>query len=160
MVALAGLSIWLKGWLCRKDKKYLKRKKRLIEELYAIATGVVVLCAVTAVQFLLLGKTVDNPGNGTLVVQTAKLFFAAKLAILTVISLSVLVMAAAARTGLGRLDIALALDDAGLRVPPDIGHPFPRFKKGLVLGLVWLALLVEFYVVSHVFSGHVYLLRY
>src|SRR4051812_31083002 len=101
MGVLAAASIWLKRYICERDF-YMKRAKRLIEELFSIATGVVALCFVTATQFVLLGDVV-RADTLSIQIMRGRLPLAGKLAILTVASIAVVVIMAAVRTRLARI---------------------------------------------------------
>lgn len=156
MLALA--SMWLKHWVCRRDE-YMKRSKPLIEELYSIAAGVVALCIVTGVQFLLLGEVVAaTPGE--IIVHTGKLSLVGKLSALTTISVAVMVVMASIRTRIARLDLTVAMDTSGELIPPDLETAMPRTKKVIILGIALSFLFLEFYLVANVFSSNVQLLRY
>lgn len=158
MAILALASMWMKKWLCNKDK-YMKRDKPLVEELFGIAVGVVALCLVTAAQFLLLGDVAATE-PGRLVVDTGKLSLAAKLSVLTAGSFLIMVILAASRTRLARIEIALANDRSGTYIPPDLETAFPRSKKFVLLSVASGFLLLEFYVVARLFESNVQLLRY
>jgi hypothetical protein len=154
---LIALSIWLKRRICHGDK-HMKRKKRLIEELYNAAVAAVLLCLVATTQFVLTGGLLAvEPGK--ILIDRPRLELLERLAFLTIIAGSILVGAAGARVTVSRYDILIDRDTVGRQVAQDLRTPMPRMKKRLAITMVASALAVFFYVVTDVFIRYATILR-
>ncbi len=136
--ALGAFSWYLKRRLCHKDE-FMKRRKRVIDEFGSVTLGILLFCLVTAVQFGLASEMVKDKGSDW-VVSKEKAAFWGRLVFLSVGAVGLFVTATAFRTPLAKIDQRLHLEKLEKSVPPELARPFPKTRKALLLGVLFVAL--------------------
>jgi len=160
---LVALFSWAaKRWFCHNDRdRFMKRKKRIIDELCGIAGGLLVFCAVAAVQFGVRTRFVIAwPTSSEITVNLSRVSLAVQLAGLTIGSAALLIATTAFRTVLGKIDKKLILlEQREICIPPEVDYPFPTFIKSGLLAMLSVCTICLGWLLVNVFANHLDLLH-
>jgi hypothetical protein len=147
LAVILAFSWWTKRWLCHSDlSRFMKRKKRLIDELHNVAAGFLVFCALSVAQFLVGGSEAGT--------ASARTSIAIQLAILTFWSATMLVAVTSCRAVLAKIDYKLQLESTGsVWIPGEVDFPYARKLKLAILTVIAVLLFAQSILLVNVFTN-------